>query len=621
MSRKTAILIAFGSFALLQFNGCGSGGSSMTTSPPAYNPITISLSSSATTAPLNGASPTVTVTVQRVAGDRNSVTLSVSSVPGGVTPQVTSPGTGNTGSIAFSAASVATPGTYSISVNASEGGPSVTAPLSLTVLSSPVTVNVAVSPVVNTSVGFGGQLQTFMTTTFQAAEWDQSFFPSLPNATNMLANLGSQHIRILTNSQGIAQKADQSWDFSVLNATLDPVIGVGDKSVVLVLAAAPAWMNDQNGDLLPAHFQDFANYAAQMVKYYNTTTGFTDANGVQHIHASLTPITYWGIFNEPDVNGLSAAQYASLYNATVAAMQSAGSIVPLKFFAVELGGTDPNDYVPAFIQGVTAQVDVLTGHNFAVCGMYSLDADAFGAIPSFFVPYVQHFVSLAANSSNLSSTPVWMSDNNVDACFDSSSIPPDIDPRGTSAFFAAWRPYVFSQWAQAGSHMLSHWDYNQDPILTKEFGEVAYSTGQPYVGYWVDYYLHQYFPYCAPDEPLACTATGSSILNFTSSEAPGAQTVEVLATRNPDGSVVIMAADHALNNPNDDNGPGALRTVVIDISQLGHFSAATELTIDASLIDPNTNLATEPVAQSVVPAPQMTLNMGGYGVTFLKLIP
>lgn len=169
--------------------------------------------------------------------------------------------------------------------------------------------------------------------------------------------------------------------------------------------------------------------------------------------------------------------------------------------------------------------------------------------------------------------------------------------------------------------MLSHWDYNQDPILTKEFGEVAYSTGQPYVGYWVDYYLHQYFPYCAPDEPLACTATGSSILNFTSSEAPGAQTVEVLATRNPDGSVVIMAADHALNNPNDDNGPGALRTVVIDISQLGHFSAATELTIDASLIDPNTNLATEPVAQSVVPAPQMTLNMGGYGVTFLKLIP
>jgi len=614
MSRKTVLLTAVGSLASLLFGGCG-GGSAMSSSPPAYEPITISLSSSATTAPFNGVSPTLTVAVQRVAGDANSVTLSVGSLPGGITPQITSPGTGNTGSISFSAAPAATPGTYSAIVNATEGGPVATATLSLTVLSAPATVSVSVSPTVNTSAGFHGQLQTFMSTTFQAAEWDQSFFPSLPNATAMLANLRSQHIRILTNSQGIAQKADQSWDFSVLNATVDPVIGVGDKSVVLVLAAAPAWMNDQNGDLLPAHFQDFANYAAQMVKYYNTTTGFTDANGMQHVHGSLTPITYWGIFNEPDVNGLSGSQYASLYNATVAAMQSAGSIVPLKFFAVELGGTDPNDYVPAFIQGVTAQVDVLTGHNFAVCGMYSLDADAFGAIPGFFVPYVQHLVSLAANSSNLSGTPVWMSDNNVDACFDSSSIPPDIDPRGTDAFFAAWRPYVFSQWAQAGSHMLSHWDYNQDPILTKEFGEVAYTTGQPYISYWVDYYLQRYFPYCAPDEPPTCSASPSSILTVSSSEPTGAQTVEILASGSTDGSVVVMAADHAVNAPNDNNGPGAPRTVVLDLSQLGTFTSASELSIDA-----NTNVATGPTAVNVRPSAQMTLTMGGYGVTFLKLV-
>jgi hypothetical protein len=105
-------------------------------------------------------------------------------------------------------------------------------------------------------------------------------------------------------------------------------------------------------------------------------------------------------------------------------------------------------------------------------------------------------------------------------------------------------------------------------------------------------------------------------LTVSSSEPAGAQTVEIFSTRSSDGSVVVMAADHAVNGVNDNNGPGAPRTVVLDLSQLGTFKSATELTIDA-----NTNLSTGPAAVSVTPAAQMTLNMGGYGVTFVKLIP
>jgi hypothetical protein len=56
--------------------------------------------------------------------------------------------------------------------------------------------------------------------------------------------------------------------------------------------------------------------------------------------------------------------------------------------------------------------------------------------------------------------------------------------------------------------------------------------------------------------------------------------------------------------------------MVLDLSQLGTFSSATELTIDA-----NTSIMAGPQAVSVAPAPQMTVNMGGYGVSFLKLIP
>jgi hypothetical protein len=465
-----------------------------------------------------------------------------------------------------------------------------------------------------------------MTTQFQAAEWDQSFFPSLPGATTTLANLNPEHIRVYTTSEGIPQAADKSWDFTVLNATLDPVIGVGDKSINLVLQAAPTWMDTQvgvNEVILPEHYQDFANYAAQMVQYFNTTTGFTDQNGVQHVHTPYTPITYWSIYSIPDLENLTPAQYANLYNLTVTAMQAAGSLIPLKFVALELSGvTDPNDYVPGFLAAVTAPIDVVTQQQFAICGWTNPDTAVMGSVPYNFAAFAQHYANLVATSPQLTHAVLWMEENNIDADFDAGngvgacSNPFEVDPRGTSPIFAGWRPYVFSQWAQAGSHMLSHCNFNQDPTLTQMYGEVTYDTGEPYISYWVDYYLQRYFPYCAPDEPSTCTALASSILTVTTSEPAGAQTVEILATKSTDGSVVVMAADHAVNAPNDNNGPGAPRTVVIDISQLGNFTSATELTIDA-----NTDVSNGPTAVNVTPARQMTLVMGGYGVTFLKLLP
>lgn len=606
---------------LLGAAGCG-GNSGM--QQPVFYPITIALSSATATIFANGVPPALTVTVIREPADTNPVTLAVSGCPSGVLPQITSPGTGSTGSIVFNAVAAPLPGNYPVTVLATEGEQTVSASLALAVQSAPVTVNVAVSPTVNTILGFGGLMETMMNTQFQAAEWAQSFFPSVPSATTTLANLHPQHIRVYTNSLGIPQRADKSWDFTVLDATLDPVIGVGDKSINLVLVQGPPWMCTDVGPncvLQPQNYQDFANYAAQMVKYYNTTTGFTDNSGVQHVHTPFTPITYWSIYTIPDLVGMTPAQYANLYNLTVTAMQNAGSLVPLKFVALELSGvTDANDYAPGFLEAVTAPIDVVSQQQYAVCGWQNTDAVAMGAVPYNFGQYARDFANIVATSSKLSHAVLWMTENNVDADFQGSgcSDPFEVDPRGTSPFFAGWRTYVFSQWAQAGSHMLVHSDFVQDAsTMSLMYAEVTYDTGQPYLSYWVDYYLERYFPYCAPDEPPSwCTAQPVSILTWTTSEPANAQTVEIFATRNTDGSVVVMAADHAVNSPTDDNGPGAPRTVVVDLSQLGSFSSATELTIDA-----NTEVTTRPQAVSVAPQSQMTLNLGGYGVTFLKLMP
>jgi len=176
------------------------------------------------------------------------------------------------------------------------------------------------------------------------------------------------------------------------------------------------------------------------------------------------------------------------------------------------------------------------------------------------------------------------------------------DPRGTSPFFAAFRPYVFSQFGKAGNQALYHWVYAADT----QSGEVDFNTDSTYLSYWVDYWLGQTFPSTPP-------SPGADILQLSVTETSN---VEILATKNADGSVVIMIVDHAVHAPTDNNGPGDPRTVIVDVSALGPFSSATSITLDT-----NTNASSGPAAVSITPTKKMSVTMGGYGVTFVKLKP
>jgi hypothetical protein len=151
---------------------------------------------------------------------------------------------------------------------------------------------------------------------------------------------------------------------------------------------------------------------------------------------------------------------------------------------------------------------------------------------------------------------------------------------------------------------LYHWDFAADA----QYGEINASNTALQLGYWVDYWLGQYFP-SNPD----VTPTGAEILQLGVSEN---SSVETLVIKNGDGSVVVMVADHAVQSSTDNNGPGDPRAVAIDLSSLGTFSSASLLTLDK-----NTNVATGPTATPVTPAAQMTIQLGGYGVAFLKLMP
>ncbi len=468
---------------------------------------------------------------------------------------------------------------------------------------------------VTISKGTAAPFTVAMSTAFQPAEWDYQFFTTNPTATTILSNLGPHHVRLQAISQGVPQGAEgtasTAWNFTIEDPITQKVLGVGDHSPEFQIAKAPAFLYLNNDDsqsfASTTDFSAFATYAQNLVKYYNTG-GFI-ANGTLYESQAYAQngdkITWWGIYNEPSINNhLTAAEYTSMYNALVPAMQAADS--SLKFVGLEMCCSS-EDWALTFAQNVTAQVDVVASHYYSSCNQKDTDAMLMGTVPRF-VSSVQTIQSNLATNALLANVPVWVTENNVNADYDAgngiSACNPGqtfvTDLRGSSPFFAAWRPYVFSQLGKAGVQALYHWDFDAD----QQFGEVDYNNDARQLSYWVDYWLGQMFP----------AAAGSTLLSYTSTDDTDLETLPVLKT---DGSVVVMISNHTIDNPaSDNNGPGVAQNVLVDVSALGSFSSASLLVIDSS-----TSVTNGPVSTSVTPAAQITIPLNGYSVGFLILKP
>jgi hypothetical protein len=537
--------------------------------------------------------------------------------------QFTQPGGGTSGTVTFTGSSSAPAGTYTVSVHASDGTSSATQTLTLV-----VGIVATVGSGVDTNSGVNGKLQQFMATSFQLASWTRTFFTQHPDTTE-LNTLGAQHIRMQVLDTAIPWKANSSpqqasdWDFTELDNSVQPILKVTDNSPEFQIATAPAFMNSSGTLDIANHLSDFTQYCANLVRYYNAggftigSTTFVSPSYPQH------KITWWGIFNEYNINGvppMTPSQYVLLYNTVVPAMLTVDPTI--KISAIELADYDynegdPRNNLPTFVTpvssgGVNAQVDIVSTHFYSSCNQRDLDTQLLATVPGF-ANDVRYIYQELRTRPDLANVPVWVTENNVNADYNNgngmSACNPGqtfvTDQRGTSAFFAAWRPYVFSQLGKAGNQALYHWAYAADA----QYGEVDYNTLNTYLSYWVDYWLARKLPWTEG----ASGTTAPDILNLNATES---SSVETLATRNSDGSVVVMVANHAVHLANDDNGPGDPRTVVVDVSGLGNFSTAKMLTLGAG-----TNTTTGPTEVNISPSGKMTVVLGGYGVTFLTLTP
>lgn len=593
--------------------GCG-GGSTSPPPPPPPGPLSVSLSTGTVVAPQDGTPGTVGVTVSG-ASSASSVSVTASNLPTGVTSQFSAAAGGSGGTLSLTATTATPSGTYSANVVATDGTRTASQPFTLV-----IAIAASVANAVDTTLGVGGKLEEFMSTSFQASGGTYPFFQN-HTATEpaQLNNLGPQHIRVQVIAQSVPMKANTGsatdWDFSSLDSFVQPVLGAADNSPEFQIAVAPAFLNDSTtGHFIfnTANVQAFADYSANLVRYYNKG-GFT-LGGTTFVSPSYPqhPITWWGIFNEYNINGLTASQYIQLYNTVVPAMLSVDSTIKLS--ALELAVADPTTDLPPFVAsstsgGVSAQVNVVSTHFYPTCNQQDVDASLFSRVPQL-VQYINYVYQELGTRTDLKSVPLWVTEDNVNADFPNpdgaSNCNPAVkfvsDPRGTSPFFAAFRPYVFSQFGKAGNQALYHWVYAGDT----QYGEVDFNTGSMFLSYWVDYWLRQMFPFTP-------TSPGPDILQLSLTET---SSVEILATKNADGSVVLMIVDHAVHAATDDNGPGDARTVLADVSALGTFSTGTSITIDK-----NTNATNGPSAVSITTAPKISVTLGGYGVTFLKLKP
>jgi uncharacterized protein (TIGR03437 family) len=474
------------------------------------------------------------------------------------------------------------------------------------------TVNVTVSNQVDSSSGVNGRLQLAMSTNLQLVNYSSGFFNQTPQALPALNALQPQHTRVQLVSSSDPLSSAGAWDFSQLNAFLPAVQSAGDHSPEFQIAGAPAFMDDSNGDLLASNYNAFAAMSANLVRYYNA--GGFDANGTHYQSPSPYPVTWWGIFNEPNGAGMTPQDYVDLYNTMVPVMAQADPTI--QFVAVELSdfAPDAESFLPAFVSGVSAPVNALATHFYSTCNQQTLDDTIFPTVLKFGTE-VSYIVSELGTQPSLAGVPVWVTENNVNADYavgnnvsSCNGTPFVLDPRGTSAFFAAWRSLAFEVLGQAGAQALYHWDFSANA----QFGETD-SAANPYLSYWVDYYLSHWLPSPPGQDILQVNQSGCCLWITHSGGLYGLDT-HTMALRNPDGSVVILMSNHAVQKIfTDNNGSGVSRTFALDVSALGNFTSATLVTLDAA------TPTSGPLPQSLTPSPQMQVTIPGYGAALLRL--
>jgi hypothetical protein len=393
------------------------------------------------------------------------------------------------------------------------------------------------------------------------------------------------------------------WNFSSLDSVVNDIHAAGAQTF-LTIAYAPEWMwICPQGAIRDGTFGEFADYMARVVSYYNRGSLIAeDGRTVTNPAGTTNRITYWGLWNEPNLRSdgcppggfpyLGVPEYIAMWNATAASMLAVDPTIKLVGPTTAHGvtGTVP-DYLPALLGSATHQPDVVSFNDYG--GWLNTQTDAF------FFNGDMGCCGLDAITRDLAQVrewapgiPVWITELNVNAAWNED----DPTRRPWSAYGAAWGASAFQRLARAGADVVFQYQFTH-PAL-RQFSLVDVTTGAPLLPYWRDYYLARYFP------------PGSTI--FAASTSIG--DIEVLAARPPDsGNVRVLVVNRQVDDPSAVGGLGLPATVTITVAGLPDVDAVTVRMLDAS-----TPLDTGPLAVSLPARSTATINFSGYGAALLE---
>jgi len=286
----------------------------------------------------------------------------------------------------------------------------------------------------------------------------------------------------------------------------------------------------------------------------------------------------------------------------------------IKISAMELSVADPTTDLPPFVAppasgGVNAQVNVVATHFYPTCNQRDVDTTLFDRVPQM-VQYINYVYQELGTRADLKNVPIWVTENNVNADYDNGkwneaivfrrrsscwihAVPARFLRRGGPTFFTTWES------RQSGAVPLGLWRGSavwRGGLRHRE--HVSELLGGLLVGADVSF------------------DAGFSWAKHFAINRDGDVEREILGTKNGDGSVIVMVVDRAVHASTDNNGTGDPRTAIVDVSALGTFSGMTSITIDAK-----TNATSGPASLNITPAQKISVTLGGYGVTFLKLKP
>jgi len=414
------------------------------------------------------------------------------------------------------------------------------------------------------------------------------------------------------------------WSFTNLNELVNNVFDSGQVPLMNP-KFAPDWQWTCTrlytaGTVRDQTFQEYAQYLARLVDYYNngsmtTEQGQTIVNPAGTSHR----IVWWEPWNEPDLNnetpcappsgnGLTPQQYVTMWNAVTAAMLAKDP--GLKFVGPATAGSQfgsstatGNQYVDQLMTGSNTKPSAISFHGYGywdntVSDKWIFDGDNSEPAAKCCGGITDLLNGIKTIRASYPSLPVWLTEVNVNADWGD-----DPHYRPSSELAAAWWGALFQQTAPAGAGIIHQYDGVDGP----QFGLIDDQTSNTYVGYHVFQLLNQAFPPGSRILPSASSASG----------------VLSLAATRPDGKVSVMVVDRQLtsNTVNSTCGSGGLPATVT-VSLHGVTPAAvTRTQIDKTSVNCTTHVATAPAPQTLNPAAPPAATLPGYGIAVFDITP